>query len=60
MSCNCGCHDTVPATGWRRYVPLIVAVLVVAAVIAGAVLKDRRVGTHAGTPASSRTATETP
>lgn len=60
MSCNCGCHDTAPATGWRRYVPLIVVVLIVGAVVAGAVLKDRGVGTHAGTPTTSRTTPTTP
>jgi hypothetical protein len=26
VSCNCGCHDDkAPATGWKRFVPLIVA-----------------------------------
>lgn len=47
MSCNCGCHDNTPhkapATGWKRFVPLIVAAAVAAVVggvlIAGAVLK---------------------
>lgn len=40
MSCKCGCHDnTPPATGWRRYVPLIMAVAVAGAIIAGALLK---------------------
>lgn len=40
MSCNCGCHDDKPpATGWRRFVPVIVGVVVVGALIAGAVLK---------------------
>lgn len=41
MSCNCGCHDDTPrppATGWRRFVPLIVGVIVVGALIAGALL----------------------
>jgi ligand-binding sensor protein len=40
MSCNCGCHDDkAPATGWKRFVPLIVAAAVVGVLIAGAVLK---------------------
>lgn len=40
MSCNCGCHDDkTPATGWRKFVPLIVGVVVVGALIAGAFLK---------------------
>ena len=50
MSCNCGCHDDTPrapATGWRRFVPLIVGAVVIGALIAGAVLKK-------GDPASSR------
>lgn len=44
MSCNCGCHDdaphNAPAVGWRKFVPVIVGVLVVAALIAGAILKS--------------------
>ena len=41
MSCNCGCHDDkAPATGWRRFMPLIVGVVVAGALIAGAVLKN--------------------
>lgn len=40
MSCNCGCHDNKPpATGWRRFVPLIVGAVVLGALIVGAVLK---------------------
>jgi ligand-binding sensor protein len=40
VSCNCGCHDDkAPATGWKRFVPLIVAAAVVGVLIAGAVLK---------------------
>lgn len=40
MSCNCGCHDDkAPATGWRKFVPLIVGVAVVGALIVGATLK---------------------
>lgn len=40
MGCNCGCHDDKPpATGWRKFVPLIVGVAVVGGLIAGAVLK---------------------
>jgi hypothetical protein len=42
MSCNCGCHDDkTPATGWRKFVPLIVGVVVAGALIAGAVLKSQ-------------------
>ncbi len=45
MSCNCGCHDDkAPATGWRKFVPLIVGVAVVGAVIVGAVLKKDDAG----------------
>jgi len=56
MSCNCGCHnDKTPTTGWRRYVPLIVGVAVVGALIAGAVLKKE----DAGKPASRSTAERT-
>ncbi|MFA6043736.1 MAG: hypothetical protein WC718_02020 [Phycisphaerales bacterium] len=41
MSCNCGCHDDrPPATGWRKFVPLIVGLAVAGALIAGAVLKN--------------------
>ncbi|MBX3403787.1 MAG: hypothetical protein KF699_10295 [Phycisphaeraceae bacterium] len=41
MSCNCGCHnDKAPATGWRKFVPLIVGAVVVVAIIAAAVLKN--------------------
>lgn len=40
MSCNCGCHDDKPpAAGWRKFVPLIVGVAVVGALIAGAMLQ---------------------
>lgn len=40
MTCNCGCHnDRAPATGWKRFVPLIVGAVVVGVLIAGAVLK---------------------
>lgn len=40
MSCNCGCHNDKPtATGWRKCVPLIVGVAIVAVLIAGALLK---------------------
>lgn len=40
MSCNCGC-ERAPATGWRRYTPLLVAALLAAALIAG-VLLDKK------------------
>lgn len=41
MSCNCGCDDDkTPATGWRRFVPLILGPVVVGALIAGAALKN--------------------
>lgn len=41
MSCNCGCHDDkTPATGWRKFVPVIVGMVVAGALIAGAVLKS--------------------
>jgi len=40
MSCNCGSHDDKTlATGLRRFVPLIMGVTVVGALIAGAVQK---------------------
>ena len=40
MRCNCGCHDNkAPATGWRKFVPLILGAVVVGAIIAGASLK---------------------
>lgn len=40
MSCNCGCHDDKPpATGWRKFVPLIVGAIVVGALVVGAVLQ---------------------
>lgn len=45
MSCNRGCHDNkAPATGWKRFVPLIVAAAVVGVLIAGAVLKENDAG----------------
>ncbi len=41
MSCNCGCPaNATPATGWRKFVPLIVAAAVAGALIAGAILKS--------------------
>ena len=41
MSCNCGCHhDKPPATGWRKFVPLMVGAVVVGALITGALLKN--------------------
>mgnify|MGYP000971080624 CR=1 FL=1 len=58
MSCNCGCHDSKPpATGWRKYVPLIVGVAVVGALIAGALLKADDAGRAAGGLATGRTTT---
>ncbi len=58
MSCNCGCHDDKPpATGWRKYVPLIVGVVVVAAFIAGALVKKDDASKTAGGSAAGRTAT---
>jgi hypothetical protein len=61
MSCNCGCHDDTPrktpATGWRRFVPLILGAAVVGAIIAAAVLKKDDAGrspshSHATTAAT--------
>ncbi|MGD9789174.1 MAG: hypothetical protein AB7Q00_07165 [Phycisphaerales bacterium] len=62
MSCNCGCHsDKPPATGWRRYVPLIVAGLVVVVLVVGAVFKDRAPRSSAHQSASSpQTTANTP
>lgn len=58
MSCNCGCHDDKPpATGWRRFVPLIVGVVVVGAFIAGAVLKKHGEDTAALPSPTERAAT---
>ncbi|GEM_PF-5618697 len=49
MSCNCGCRaDEPPLTRWRRFVPLIAGVAIVAALIAGAKLKDRGKATAPG------------
>ena len=54
MSCNCGCHhDRTPApsaTGWKRFVPTIVGVVIGAALIAGAMLKDSRKAYTPGAP----------
>jgi hypothetical protein len=58
MSCNCGCHppdNKTPATGWRKFLPLIVGVVVVGALIAGAVLKQN--GTAASRSPTERAAT---
>lgn len=56
MSCNCGCHNNKPpAAGWRKFVPLIVGVVVVGALIAGAVLKKN--GTVASRSPTERAAT---
>ena len=62
MSCNCGCHDdNAPATGWRRFVPLILGAVVVGTLIAGAVLKKDDPG-KAGSrsPAKQMTTAATP
>jgi hypothetical protein len=62
MSCNCGCHDDkMPATGWRKFVPLIVGVVVVGALIAGAMLKKHDASKAAGHSSAERvTTTVTP
>ena len=58
MSCNCGCHDNKPpATGWRKFVPLIVGVAVVGALIAGALLKRDDAGRAPGGSATSQPTT---
>lgn len=67
MSCNCGCHDDTPhkapATGWKRFVPMIVAAavaaVVVAALIAGAVLKKDDAGRKHAVPSSAQAASGT-
>ena len=56
MSCNCGCHDDkIPATGWRKFVPLIVAAVVIGAIITGAVLKNNDPGKSASGSRAQRT-----
>lgn len=56
MSCNCGCRDDkAPATGWRRFVPVIVGVVVVGALMAGAVLKSREKDKAANGPDAKQT-----
>ncbi|MCC6951596.1 MAG: hypothetical protein IT433_09140 [Phycisphaerales bacterium] len=56
MSCKCGCHDDrPPATGWRKFVPLIVGVAVIGALIAGAVLKKVETGKAANRPDATPT-----
>jgi len=58
MTCNCGCHDDkATATGWRKFLPLIVGVAVVGALIAGALLKKGDAGKAAGGSATGRTTT---
>ena len=58
MSCNCGCHnDKTPATGWKRFVPLIVGAAVVGAIIAAAVLKSDDVGKTASHSRATTSAT---
>ena len=58
MSCNCGCHDNKPpATGWRKFVPLIVGVTVAGALIAGPVLKKNSQDTTASRSATERSTT---
>lgn len=57
MSCNCGCHDNKPpATGSRRFVPLIVGVAVVGALIAGAVLKKDAPAKRSAATSTAQTA----
>jgi hypothetical protein len=56
MSCNCGCHnDKAPATGWRKFVPLIVGAVVVVALIAAAVLKNESPEKSVSTSPTERT-----
>ena len=58
MSCNCGCHDDKPpVTGWRKFVPLIVGVFVVGALIAGATLKKNGRDSTASRLPTERTTT---
>lgn len=58
MSCNCGCHDErTPPTGWRKFVPLIVAAAVVGVLIAGAVLKKNEAGKAADPSTAKRMTT---
>ncbi|MEY4103315.1 MAG: hypothetical protein RLZZ116_361 [Planctomycetota bacterium] len=65
MSCHCGCHrphdDKPPATGWKRFVPLIVAAavaaVVVGVVIAGAVFKKDVAANAAARPTAERMTT---
>lgn len=58
MSCNCGCHDDrAPATGWKRFVPLIVAAAVVGVLIAGTVLKRNDAGKAAARSTAERMTT---
>ena len=60
MSCNCGCPDNkTPATGWRRFVPAVVGAVIVAALIAGALLKDNKQATMPGEPHTERTSSAT-
>lgn len=67
MSCHCGCHpphdDKPPATGWKRFVPLIVAAAVAAVVvwvlIAGAVLKRDDAGKKQAAPYTMQSASGT-
>lgn len=61
MSCNCGCHDDKPpAKGWRRYVPVIVGVGVLAAIIAGAFLKKEDAQERGSTLQAPKTTVRTP
>lgn len=56
MSCKCGCHDDKPpATGWRKFVPLIVGAVVVGALVVGAVLQSHEKGKAAGEPDANQT-----
>lgn len=67
MSCHYGCHPQhdhkPPATGWKRFVPLIVAAAVAAVVvgvlIAGAALKKDDAAKKHAAPWSAQSASGT-
>lgn len=40
MACNCGCDDGPVATGWKRYVPLLVCVTVLGTLIVATALSS--------------------
>lgn len=57
MTCNCGCHDDKSAaTGWRKFVPLIVGVTFLAAIVAGAILKKNDAGKGGNEPRAAQSA----